>query len=200
MSSLLKGMKTAGNLPSPEYQGLWDILREHCTMSTAGVAAQEMRVPLKTGFLHTSQGMGSLKTCWSTHSGFEKWVRLKFICFIFKSMKWVLQILVPVQTYGSFTAKAFFFFLFSTFFNVDPIAVTYNLNPSTEQRLPSLGKYRVWHSRVRKCQGFVSGKAPRASLTPPRSRLRRAAPCWQLREVRPFRSKRQNRSSVTWSS
>ncbi|NWI01462.1 ERRFI inhibitor, partial [Tichodroma muraria] len=66
-------------------------------MSTAGVAAQEMRAPLKTGFLHTSQGMGSLKTCWGTHSGFE-----------------------------------------NTFFNVDPIAVTYNLNPSTEQHLPSI--------------------------------------------------------------
>lgn len=46
----------------------------------------------------------------------------------------------PVPTYGLFTTKAFFFF--STFFNVDPIAVAYNLNPSTEQRLPSLGKYR----------------------------------------------------------
>uniref|UniRef100_A0A674HK86 ERBB receptor feedback inhibitor 1 n=1 Tax=Taeniopygia guttata TaxID=59729 RepID=A0A674HK86_TAEGU len=67
-------------------------------MSTAGVAAQEMRVPLKTGFLHTSQGMGSLKTCWGTHSGFE-----------------------------------------NTFFNVDPIAVTYNLNPPAEHRLPSAG-------------------------------------------------------------
>ncbi|KAM8989642.1 ERBB receptor feedback inhibitor 1 isoform 1-T2 [Ara ararauna] len=67
-------------------------------MSTAGVAAQEMRVPLKTGFLHTSQGMGSLKTCWGSHSGFEK-----------------------------------------TFFNVDPIAVAYNLNPSTEPHLPSTG-------------------------------------------------------------
>ncbi|NWU39680.1 ERRFI inhibitor, partial [Hylia prasina] len=66
-------------------------------MSTAGVAAQEIRVPLKTGFLHASQGMGSLKTCWSTHSGFE-----------------------------------------NTFFNVDPIAVTYNLNPSAEQHLPSI--------------------------------------------------------------
>uniref|UniRef100_A0A8B9MKI4 ERBB receptor feedback inhibitor 1 n=1 Tax=Accipiter nisus TaxID=211598 RepID=A0A8B9MKI4_9AVES len=67
-------------------------------MSTAGVAAQEMRVPLKTGFLHTSQGMGSLKTCWGSHSGFE-----------------------------------------NTFFNVDPIAVAYNLNSSTEQHLPSIG-------------------------------------------------------------
>ncbi|NXP53894.1 ERRFI inhibitor, partial [Heliornis fulica] len=65
-------------------------------MSTAGVAAQEMRVPLKNGFLHTSQGMGPLKTCWGSHSGFE-----------------------------------------NTFFNVDPIAVTYSLNASTEQHLPS---------------------------------------------------------------
>ncbi|KFQ00857.1 ERBB receptor feedback inhibitor 1 [Leptosomus discolor] len=66
-------------------------------MSTAGVAAQEMRVPLKAGFLHTSQAMGSLKTCWGSHSGFE-----------------------------------------NTFFNVDPIAMAYNLNPSTEQHLPSI--------------------------------------------------------------
>ncbi|NWI91636.1 ERRFI inhibitor, partial [Pitta sordida] len=66
-------------------------------MSTAGVAAQEMRVPLKTGFLHSSQGMGSLKTCWGSHSGFE-----------------------------------------NTFFNMDPIAVAYNLSPSTEQHLPSI--------------------------------------------------------------
>lgn len=191
MSSLLKGMKTAGNLPSPEYQGLWDILREHCTMSTAGVAAQEMRVPLKTGFLHTSQGMGSLKTCWGTHSGFEKWVRLQFIYCIFKSMKWMLWILVPVHTYGSFTVKVFFpfFFFFSAFFNVDPIAVTYNLNPSSEQHLPSIGKYKVWHRRVRKCQGFVSGKTPRASLAPTPSRLGRAAPCWQLSKVLLFSSK-----------
>lgn len=41
-------------------------------MSAAGVAAQEMRVPLKNGFLHASQGVGSLKTCWGSHSGFEK--------------------------------------------------------------------------------------------------------------------------------
>lgn len=78
MSSLLKGRRTSGNLSSTAFLGLWDITREQCTMSTAGVAAQEMRVPLKTGFLHTSQGMGSLKTCWGSHSGFEKWVRLKF--------------------------------------------------------------------------------------------------------------------------
>lgn len=69
----------------------------------------------------------------------------------------------------------FFFFFFSTFFNVDPIAVTYNLNPSTEQHLPSIGKYKVWHRRVRKCQGFVSGKTLRASLTQRRSRLGRSA-------------------------
>ncbi|NWJ03521.1 ERRFI inhibitor, partial [Crypturellus undulatus] len=67
-------------------------------MSTAGVAAQEMRVPLKTAFIHSSQGMGSLKTCWGSHNGFE-----------------------------------------NTFFNVDPIAVAYNLNPSAEQHLPSSG-------------------------------------------------------------
>nr|XP_056721044.1 ERBB receptor feedback inhibitor 1 [Euleptes europaea] len=40
-------------------------------MSTAGIAAQEMRVPLKSGFLHNGQGIGSLKTCWPGHSGFE---------------------------------------------------------------------------------------------------------------------------------
>ncbi|XP_074831718.1 ERBB receptor feedback inhibitor 1 [Carettochelys insculpta] len=40
-------------------------------MSVAGVASQEMSVPLKTGFLHNGQGMGNLKTCWSSHDGFE---------------------------------------------------------------------------------------------------------------------------------
>ncbi|XP_050787787.1 ERBB receptor feedback inhibitor 1 [Gopherus flavomarginatus] len=67
-------------------------------MSTAGVAAQEMRGPLKTGFLHNGQGIGSLKTCWSSHNGFEK-----------------------------------------TFFNVEPIAMPYNLNPSAQQNCTSVG-------------------------------------------------------------
>uniref|UniRef100_A0A8C8SJ69 ERBB receptor feedback inhibitor 1 n=1 Tax=Pelusios castaneus TaxID=367368 RepID=A0A8C8SJ69_9SAUR len=67
-------------------------------MSTAGVAAQEMRVPLKTGFLHNDQGMGSLKTCWNGHNGFE-----------------------------------------NTFFNVDPLAMAYNLNPSTKQHCTAIG-------------------------------------------------------------
>ncbi|XP_006275787.1 ERBB receptor feedback inhibitor 1 [Alligator mississippiensis] len=40
-------------------------------MSTAGVAAQKMQIPLKTGFLHDGQGLGNLKTCWSGHSEFE---------------------------------------------------------------------------------------------------------------------------------
>ncbi|XP_008056707.1 ERBB receptor feedback inhibitor 1 [Carlito syrichta] len=40
-------------------------------MSTAGVAAQEIRVPLKTGFLHNGQTMGTLKTCWGRHSEFK---------------------------------------------------------------------------------------------------------------------------------
>ncbi|KAB1268682.1 ERBB receptor feedback inhibitor 1 [Camelus dromedarius] len=40
-------------------------------MSTAGVAAQEVRVPLKTGFLHHGQAMGSLKACWGSRSEFE---------------------------------------------------------------------------------------------------------------------------------
>ncbi|XP_063001535.1 ERBB receptor feedback inhibitor 1 [Elgaria multicarinata webbii] len=38
-------------------------------MSTAGIAAPEMRLPLKTGFLHSGQGLGGLKTCWSSHGG-----------------------------------------------------------------------------------------------------------------------------------
>uniref|UniRef100_A0A2K6FMK1 ERBB receptor feedback inhibitor 1 n=2 Tax=Lemuriformes TaxID=376915 RepID=A0A2K6FMK1_PROCO len=41
-------------------------------MSTAGVAAQEIRVPLKTGFLHNGQAMGNLKTCWGSRSEFKK--------------------------------------------------------------------------------------------------------------------------------
>lgn len=32
-------------------------------MSTAGVAAQEIRVPLKA-FLHDGQALGSLNACW----------------------------------------------------------------------------------------------------------------------------------------
>ncbi|XP_036603169.1 ERBB receptor feedback inhibitor 1 [Trichosurus vulpecula] len=40
-------------------------------MSSAGVAAQEIRVPLKTGFLRNGQAMGSLKTCWGSRKGFE---------------------------------------------------------------------------------------------------------------------------------
>uniref|UniRef100_A0A2K6FML1 ERBB receptor feedback inhibitor 1 n=1 Tax=Propithecus coquereli TaxID=379532 RepID=A0A2K6FML1_PROCO len=40
-------------------------------MSTAGVAAQEIRVPLKTGFLHNGQAMGNLKTCWGSRSEFK---------------------------------------------------------------------------------------------------------------------------------
>ncbi|XP_037684530.1 ERBB receptor feedback inhibitor 1 [Choloepus didactylus] len=39
-------------------------------MSTAGVAAQEIRVPLKTGFLHNGQAMGNMKTCWGSRSEF----------------------------------------------------------------------------------------------------------------------------------
>ncbi|XP_067423128.1 ERBB receptor feedback inhibitor 1 [Emydura macquarii macquarii] len=67
-------------------------------MSTTGVATQEMGVPLKTGFLHNGQGMGSLKTCWNGHHGFE-----------------------------------------NTFFNMDPLAMAYNLNPSTQQHFTSIG-------------------------------------------------------------
>ncbi|XP_075406746.1 ERBB receptor feedback inhibitor 1 [Tenrec ecaudatus] len=40
-------------------------------MSVAGVAAQEIRTPIKTGFLHNGQAMGTLKTCWGSHSEFE---------------------------------------------------------------------------------------------------------------------------------
>ncbi|XP_057551238.1 ERBB receptor feedback inhibitor 1 isoform X2 [Hippopotamus amphibius kiboko] len=40
-------------------------------MSTAGVAAQEIRVPLKTGFLHDGQALGHLKVCWGGRSEFE---------------------------------------------------------------------------------------------------------------------------------
>ncbi|XP_011836858.1 PREDICTED: ERBB receptor feedback inhibitor 1 isoform X1 [Cercocebus atys] len=41
-------------------------------MSIAGVAAQEIRVPLKTGFLHNGRAMGNMrKTCWSSRSEFK---------------------------------------------------------------------------------------------------------------------------------
>ncbi|KAM6219890.1 ERBB receptor feedback inhibitor 1 [Rhynchocyon petersi] len=40
-------------------------------MSTAGVAAQEIRAPLKTGFLHNGRAMGTMKTCWGSRSEFE---------------------------------------------------------------------------------------------------------------------------------
>ncbi|NXX83381.1 ERRFI inhibitor, partial [Urocolius indicus] len=40
-------------------------------MSTAGVAAQEIRVPLKNGFLQSSQGLGSLEACWGSQGAFE---------------------------------------------------------------------------------------------------------------------------------
>ncbi|XP_022454257.1 ERBB receptor feedback inhibitor 1 [Delphinapterus leucas] len=40
-------------------------------MSMAGVAAQEIRVPLKTGFLHDGQALGSLKACWGGRGEFE---------------------------------------------------------------------------------------------------------------------------------
>lgn len=142
MSSLLKGMKTAGNLSKTEFLGSWDITREQCTMSTAGVAAQEMRVPLKTGFLHTNQGMGSLKTCWGSHSGFEKWVRLQFDLLHLQVYEMSTKNTWSSTNLWFIYNKGFFFFP-STFFNVDPITVAYNLNPSTEQHLPSIGKYRL---------------------------------------------------------
>lgn len=40
-------------------------------MSSAGVAAQEIRVPLKTGFLHDGQAMGTMKTYWASPRGFQ---------------------------------------------------------------------------------------------------------------------------------
>lgn len=40
-------------------------------MSTAGVAAQEIRTPLKTGLLHNGQAMGNLNTCWGSRREFE---------------------------------------------------------------------------------------------------------------------------------
>ncbi|XP_008820671.1 ERBB receptor feedback inhibitor 1 isoform X2 [Nannospalax galili] len=40
-------------------------------MSTAGVATQEIRVPLKTGFLHNGQALGNMKTCWGSRREFE---------------------------------------------------------------------------------------------------------------------------------
>lgn len=130
----LRGARGNANCKKPvsswEFLELGDITTEQYTMSTAGVAAQEMRVPLKTGFLHASQGMGGLKTCWGTHSGFE-----------------------------------------NTFFNVDPIAVAYNLNPSAEQRLPSIGHSSNCvstndHSFAESCLQVPSQKSSPAPVSP----------------------------------
>ncbi|XP_053256456.1 ERBB receptor feedback inhibitor 1 [Podarcis raffonei] len=65
-------------------------------MSTAGIAAPEMRVPLKSSFLHKGQGIGSLKPCWGGH--FE-----------------------------------------NPFFNMEPVAMAYNLNSSAQHHLTSIG-------------------------------------------------------------
>uniref|UniRef100_A0A670J7H8 ERBB receptor feedback inhibitor 1 n=1 Tax=Podarcis muralis TaxID=64176 RepID=A0A670J7H8_PODMU len=67
-------------------------------MSTAGIAAPEMRVPLKSSFLHKGQGIGSLKPCWGGH--FE-----------------------------------------NPFFNMEPVAMAYNLNSSAQHHLTSIGRY-----------------------------------------------------------
>ncbi|KAM4872275.1 ERBB receptor feedback inhibitor 1 [Thomomys bottae] len=40
-------------------------------MSAAGVAAQEMRVPLKTAFLPNGQALGNMKSCWASHPELE---------------------------------------------------------------------------------------------------------------------------------
>lgn len=40
-------------------------------MSTAGVAAQEIGVPLKAGFLHDGQAMGNLNACWGRRRELE---------------------------------------------------------------------------------------------------------------------------------
>uniref|UniRef100_A0A8D0GYC8 ERBB receptor feedback inhibitor 1 n=1 Tax=Sphenodon punctatus TaxID=8508 RepID=A0A8D0GYC8_SPHPU len=92
-------------------------------MSTAGVAAQEMRVPLKTGFLHNDQGMGNLKTCWSSHNGFE-----------------------------------------NAFFNMDPIAMAYNLNSSAQQHLTSIG--HISKPGLENGHGFVEGCTKVSSQKP----------------------------------
>lgn len=46
-------------------------IHEAPTMSTAGIAAQEIPVSLKSGFLHSREGLGSPKGSWSIPSGFE---------------------------------------------------------------------------------------------------------------------------------
>lgn len=62
---LLVDLKTPGLY---KFEGI----PEWGTMSTAGVAAQDIRVPLKTGFLHNGQALGNMKSCWGSHSEFEK--------------------------------------------------------------------------------------------------------------------------------
>ncbi|KAJ6666154.1 hypothetical protein lerEdw1_001058 [Lerista edwardsae] len=61
-----RGLWTSEHVQRREHQ-----LAREGIMSTAGIAAPEMRVPLKSSFLHNGEGVGSLKTCWSGHGGFE---------------------------------------------------------------------------------------------------------------------------------
>ncbi|RLV95606.1 hypothetical protein DV515_00012800 [Chloebia gouldiae] len=115
-----------------------------------------MRVPLKTGFLHTSQGMGSLKTCWGTHSGFE-----------------------------------------NTFFNVDPIAVTYNLNPSAEQRLPSVGPKPEDANPTQSLNVYISSIYPPPQQLHRRLRRSHSGPAGSLNKPIVRLSGHLNRSSPT---
>lgn len=45
---------------------------EQGTMSVAGIAAQEIRAPLKSGFLHKGQALGTLERCWDARSNLDR--------------------------------------------------------------------------------------------------------------------------------
>ncbi|XP_054993553.1 ERBB receptor feedback inhibitor 1 [Sorex araneus] len=45
-------------------------------MSVAGIAAQEIGAPLKSGFLHNGQALGTLESCWGPRSDFNSFLGL----------------------------------------------------------------------------------------------------------------------------
>lgn len=49
---------------------------EQGTMSVAGITAQEIRAPLKSGFLHKGQALGTLERCWDARSNLDSFLGL----------------------------------------------------------------------------------------------------------------------------
>ncbi|MEE6483553.1 hypothetical protein FKM82_013590 [Ascaphus truei] len=67
-------------------------------MTTAGLATQEVQVPLKNGFLHNGQGIMVSKSCWTNHREYE-----------------------------------------NTYYDMEPLSVTYSLKSPTPQQISSIG-------------------------------------------------------------